>query len=100
MRIPFRLLFALTLFCCSMSVLDWSWSLHADPWDAADFAAQQVQPGWRQTYFAENAGKEYQANYHAPDGRFVIVKVKKTEAGWQLVSKQEGKAEWHVADSR
>lgn len=106
MKLSFNLLLASALCYCSVSALSWTLALHTDPLDASAFATKQVATkglDWQQTYFAECAGKEYQANYRASDGsgRFVIVKVKKTEAGWQLVSMTEGKAEWlkHAAAS-
>lgn len=99
MKLPLSLLFACALLYCSWSALCWSIALHTDPVDASAFATEQVAAkgfAWPQTFFAENAGKIYQATYEADDGscRCITVKVKKTEAGWQLVSMTEGKAEW------
>lgn len=99
MRISFRLLFAVAIFYYSMTLLNWSWSLHADPWRAEDFAAEQLASkglDWPQESFRENAGKIYVATYRAPDdsGRYATVEVKKTDAGWQLVSFKEGTAAW------
>lgn len=107
MKLPLSLLLAAAIFYCSMSLLGRAIRLHTDPADASDFATEQVAAkglDWPQGFFAENPGKEYQATYYAPDssGRYATVKVKRTDAGWQLVSFEQGTAEWrkHAAASR
>lgn len=107
MRPPIRLLLAATLCYYSLSALNWGISLHLDPWRAEDFAAQKAENkgiNWPQYTFRELGGHEYEATYQATDnsGRYATVRVKKTDAGWQLVSLKEGQAEWrkHVAASR
>jgi hypothetical protein len=104
MNIPFRLLFALAIFYCSMSVLDAAWSLHADPWRASDFATQQVTAKgfrWPQDSFYDLGSGRYRARYVAPDSRSVTVEVSKGTNGWQVDSLKQGKALWrNVAASR
>lgn len=104
MKLPFKFLFAVLLFHCSMAMLDWSWSLHADPWRASDFADEQVAAkgiDWPQDSFRELPGKRYRARYVAPDGRCMTIEVSKGADGWKVDSLTQGKALWrNVAASR
>jgi hypothetical protein len=104
MKLPFKFLFAVALFHCSMAALDWSWSLHADPWRASDFANEQVAAkgiDWPQDSFYELGGGRYRARYVAPDSRCVTIEVSKRRGVWRVDSLKQGKALWqNVADSR
>jgi hypothetical protein len=97
MNPPIRLLLAATVCYYSLCALDWAWSLHADPWRAEAFAVEQLQAKGvqlPQKHFREVGDHQYQATFADGSGRYAIVDVKKTEAGWQLVSLKQGTGKW------